>query len=157
MIFLSEANNYLKRRFSISSYPSFVYFANNTLYEYKGERTIEAWSDFLNGGYKNVDPEEIPLKASTMRDISKQVNVVFKQFKYAVTNHPLFVLGVFGFIVLMTVISFNCVTYMNEKLGLDDNKKKVDEGKLETAETAKLIAESGQEKSKKNAEDKKKK
>lgn len=57
----------------------------------------------------------------------------------------------------MTVISFNCVTYMNEKLGLDDNKKKVDEGKLETAETAKLIAESGQEKSKKNAEDKKKK
>lgn len=76
MVFYSEANNYLKRRFSISSYPSFVYFANNTLYEYKGERTIEAWSDFLNGGYKNVDPEEIPLKASTMRDISKQVNVV---------------------------------------------------------------------------------
>jgi len=157
MVLCSDANSYLKRRFSISSYPSFVYFANNTMYEYKGERTVEAWTDYLNGGYKNFEPEEIPLKASTMRDISKQVGKIYKQFKSTVINYPLFVLGVFGFIVLMTVISFNCVTWMNDKLGLDDTKKKDEGGKLEAAETAKLIAESGQEKSKKNVEDKKKK
>jgi len=118
-----EANNYLKRRFGVSSYPTFIYYANNTMYEYKGERSVNSWLNFVNEGYKNVEPEEIPMKASTLREVTKEVRKVYRQFMHAVTNYPLFVLGVFGFIILMTYISFSCTQWANEKLGVNQDQK----------------------------------
>ena len=120
------------------------------MYEYKGERSVNGWLDFLNEGYKDVEAEEIPMKPSTLREVTKEVNKVFKQFKHAVTNYPLFVIGVFCFILLMTYISFSCTQWVNEKLGVDKKAEENAQNAQDVKDAQEVIAKG------KNAASKKK-
>ena len=62
----------------IQSYPTLIYFKNNKMHYFEGVRNPELLKNFIKKGYnaKNVTKEEIPLKASFVKKIVKEVGWV---------------------------------------------------------------------------------
>lgn len=72
----------------MNSFPTLIYFANNSLYEYKIPRSPENLLHFAIEGYKDVEPEEIPLKYDFWNDLDKSIG-----------RYTLIGFGIFIFIV----------------------------------------------------------
>jgi len=47
-------------RFGVTGYPSLKLFANRKLYEYTGRRELDAFRDFLAGGYQKQEGKAVP-------------------------------------------------------------------------------------------------
>jgi hypothetical protein len=103
----SDENTELRGRFSIPGYPSFIFMKNGQMYQYKGPRTVEAWTKFVNEGYKSVEGEVIPTEASVLRNTMKEFKNFFEQIKHAAKQQPL-VFGGIGicFVVLVALTCF---------------------------------------------------
>lgn len=103
----SDQNTELRGRFSIPGYPSFLFMKNGLMYTYKGPRTVEAWTKFVNEGYKSVEGETIPTEASVLRNTMKEFRNFFDQIKFAAKQQPLVFGGIFAcFIVLVALTCF---------------------------------------------------
>jgi len=102
------------------------------MYFYKGEKSVEGWEKFINGGYKQLEGENIPRKASSLGAFVREIKSIWKQLMIVVGEHPLHLVGIFTFVCVMVYISFIGVNWLNnklEKMGNNDEKEK--EGKAE--------------------------
>ncbi|MES1909766.1 MAG: hypothetical protein MHM6MM_002460 [Cercozoa sp. M6MM] len=56
------------KRFNVRGYPTLVFMKEGVMYKYQGQRSIDAFSKFVEGGYENYKGVEVPneLPASAM-------------------------------------------------------------------------------------------
>ncbi|OQR80607.1 hypothetical protein ACHHYP_17421 [Achlya hypogyna] len=57
-----EAHSDIKEQFGVSGYPTLLFFKDQKMYAFKGERTIAGFKAFLDGGYTAVDAKPLPKK-----------------------------------------------------------------------------------------------
>jgi len=78
------------------------------MYPYKGPRTIEAWTKFINEGYKDVEGETIPTEASVLRNTVKEFKNFFEQLKFAAKQQPLVFGGIFACFFILVALTCFC-------------------------------------------------
>jgi len=54
----------LQTRFSIGGFPTIKFLKDGKLYQYSGQRTVDAFVEFLEGGYSSVTPTDVPKTAA---------------------------------------------------------------------------------------------
>lgn len=108
--FFSVDNKNLRDRFGIQGFPTFYYIQDGKLYSYKGQRTVEAWTEFAETGYKTAEVEEVPTEASAMKNFMKQAKRIFDEIKTLATNKPYVFGAVVGGLVLMCALTFWCTS-----------------------------------------------
>lgn len=90
------------------------------MYQYRGPRTAEAWTEFVREGYKSVEGEEMPLEASMLRNFIKEFGRFFEQLKFAAKAKPLLFGGIFAAFVIVIALTCFCGS-MEEK---EDERRK---------------------------------
>uniref|UniRef100_A0A7S3DLN8 Thioredoxin domain-containing protein n=1 Tax=Entomoneis paludosa TaxID=265537 RepID=A0A7S3DLN8_9STRA len=70
------------QRFGVSGYPTLKFFADRKMYTYKGTRTLEAFKEYVAGGYHDsADVEEsVPPAPSSMDEWQKMMNQEWESF-----------------------------------------------------------------------------
>jgi len=94
------------------------------MYFYKGERNVEGWEKFVNGGYKEVEGEVVPRRASSLGAFMREIKIVWKQLTVVIEQHPFALIGIVAFVLFMVFLSFVAVNWLNRKL---DRMEKGDE------------------------------
>lgn len=56
----TTSNPEVGERFAVTAHPTLVYLADRKLYKYHGEKTLEAMKEFVMGGYKLQEGEQVP-------------------------------------------------------------------------------------------------
>jgi len=103
-----DDNSEVKGRFSVPGYPTFMLLKNGKMYPYKGPRTVEAWTKFIDEGYKTVEGETIPTEASVLRNTVKEFKNFFEQLKFAAKQQPLVFGGIFACFFILVALTCFC-------------------------------------------------
>jgi len=98
---------------------------NGLMYPYKGPRTVEAWTNFINEGYKQVEGETIPTHASVFRNTVKEFKNFFEQLKFAAKQQPLVFGGIFACFFIL--VALTCFCGSEEKNQPQPQEKKTEE------------------------------
>jgi hypothetical protein len=73
-------------RFGIRFYPTFLFFANQRMYEYKGPNTVDAIKTFLESRYKTMDGSIVPAPLSTILIWKRIGHNVLKEWSRFASN-----------------------------------------------------------------------
>lgn len=118
---------------------------------YKGPRTIEEWTKFVEGGYKDAKPEEIPTGPSVLKNIERFIEGIANEMMRLYKND----FTIFAVIVGVLGVTCFLTCWCAAKLGSDDD---VSEGPnpnvvpkpTESSESKPPAAEGGDKKEKKD-------
>jgi len=143
----SVDNSGLRDRFGIQGFPTFYFIQGGKMYPYKGARTVEAWTNFVESGYLSVEGEEVPLEASATKNLMKQAKSVFAELQKLAVNKPLVFAGVVGGLIAMCALTFWCTS----KIAGEDEPPR-QEGQTGQAQTQTTGTESAQEKTQERSE-----
>lgn len=92
----STVETYLQDSFGVVGYPTVFLFVDGKMYEYLGARNVAALKNFVEGGYKFVDPKELPkldsVSAMNFHRVQRLTKALYSVLVGAV------VLGVIGII-----------------------------------------------------------
>ncbi|KAL6053864.1 Thioredoxin domain-containing protein [Balamuthia mandrillaris] len=74
----ATVNPLTAKRFKITGYPSIYFLKNGKQYRYSGQRTVEDMKEFVLGGYKSVDPQDIQHQLSMFEAVLEEIVSDFK-------------------------------------------------------------------------------
>jgi hypothetical protein len=96
----------LKDRFTITGYPSFIFFREGKMIEYSGGRDVESIIKFINNDYKSLEMEDIPKGPDFLKKIKKHFAFVYERIKYLVKSQPYLIGGFFLALILFIFAAF---------------------------------------------------
>lgn len=76
------ANGKLGKRFNLKGFPTIIFFKKGKTYKFKGKRTLAAFVDFVKGGYKAEEGEEVPQLPGFFEEVSGLVKGTVKRAQY---------------------------------------------------------------------------
>ena len=100
------------------------------MYQYRGPRNVDGWTNFVTEGYKGTEGEEIPLEASMVKNFTKEFKRFLEQLKYIAVQKPLVFGGVIGGFILIIALTCFCGSAIEERI--EGNKGQTAEGTTRT-------------------------
>lgn len=118
------ANPDLQVRFKVRGFPTFKFLSHGTLYEYEGARDVEAFTKFLEGGYKEAKSGPIPAPINVMTKLLQDLEGDFEEILQRRMAAAIILLVV-GFLLGMCFMMFICSCCCSSSAPKAEQKKKV--------------------------------
>ena len=133
--------------FDVSGYPTILFLKDKHVYKYKGERTVEGFKAFLDGGFEEAEKEVLPRKLEGFDLYIKQFQKIANQFARSI--HILFdkvgfghlphevMYGIAGCVFLLPlVLMCYVICCMKDDVGNEEDERKEQESSKKPASSS---------------------
>jgi hypothetical protein len=96
------------------------------MYEYKGERSIEAWTKFTEEGYKTAEALNIPAGPGTdWMKAWEPINKIKKEILYLIDKKPWVFASLIGSVIFLTYLTIKITAWLADKIAEPDENERL--------------------------------